>query len=122
MKFFNLRSPCGSCPFKKEPYFHLHPDRRQSIADGLKGDETFTCHGTIDYDECDDTEDFQVDVDANRHCAGALIVMAKEGTLFSNRMPRIAAHLGWFDPDKLDMSAPVYDSLEEFARDRGENS
>jgi hypothetical protein len=29
-------------------------------------------------------------------------------------MPQIAMRLGLFDPSRLDMSAPAYDTLEEF--------
>lgn len=108
---FDLVRPCPTCPFRVDIRFDLHPERRAEIVQGLRSDESFTCHSTIDYGAW--VDEF-VPNEKNQHCAGALIAMKKDGSLFANRIPRMAAIFGWFDPDKLDMAQPVVDSLGEW--------
>jgi hypothetical protein len=103
---FNLVRPCGNCPFLLSPYFELRPGRRAEIADSLRSGKVFPCHKTLGENE--------------QFCAGALIAMAKADTLFQNQMVRIGDRLGDFDPDKLQMGANVYESLEDFEEDQRE--
>lgn len=106
---FSLKRPCGNCPFRNDRPAYLDRGRAQEIADSLAADESFHCHKTLDYA----TEDGTPDVTKNsKHCAGALILMEREGK--PNQMMRIGERLGMYDRDLLDMDAPVHASLEEW--------
>jgi hypothetical protein len=51
------------------------------------------------------------------HCAGVLIIMARSKQW--GDMQQLAMRLGLFDPRKLDMSAPAFESLQAFVRANG---
>lgn len=111
---FDLTRPCGNCPFKTRPYFPLHPGRRQEIADSLLNGGSFACHKTTGEDDEGDA----CETPDSKFCAGALITLAKQGDLYAPQMVRIAARLKLFDESKLNLKAPVYDSLDAFVEDQ----
>jgi hypothetical protein len=109
MMDFRLRSPCASCPFRTDRPFYLRPGRVRDIEDCLtKRDETFACHMTIDYDHARSDEHMEA------HCAGALILM-RRALQTQPRLIQIAERLGIYDPARLDLDAPVYQSFDEMA-------
>lgn len=111
---FDLKSPCCDCPFRSDIGFFLHKGRRRDIAHALlKGDASFACHKTVDYSQWQE-QGKHVAEPTEQHCAGALIVLKKMGALWDNLIPRFARMVGWFDPDRLNLEAPVYDSMEDF--------
>ncbi len=105
-KPYGLTTPCPKCPFRNDIPPFLLPPRVQEIKRSLVRAE-FPCHNTIEHDE----EGGYVRSGDEMHCAGALILMEKEGQ--SSQMMRIAERLGMYDRTKLDMAAPVYDSFSE---------
>lgn len=112
---FNLRAPCKSCPFRTDRESQrgwLGHERAQQIADSLYDDGFFTCHKTLTHNNDEDCETKQSLQDGNIFCAGALIMMEKEGTANNNRNIRIAKMLEIY-PD-LKMDSPVFASCEEF--------
>lgn len=112
-----LTTPCANCPFRSDRPFHLTPARALEIATCLREGGDFPCHKTLDYDH--PTEDGRPDQNgpgANR-CAGMLIVMEKSG--LRNRIMQIAQRLGLYDPAKLQMDAPVYESLDAWLASYG---
>jgi len=109
---FNLMTPCKDCPFRSDIHFHLRPERAAEIADSLMNDGSFPCHKTVDYSNKEWDDGDYIPSDAESFCAGALIILAKEGD--PNRLPRIAAWAKMYDPDDIDMDAAVYDSFDEF--------
>ena len=97
---FNLKSPCGDCPFRNDVEPYLTVERAIEISDAIcNKDKTFSCHKTLNNKE-------------KEHCAGALILLEKEDT--PNQLTRIAERLGIYDRSKLNMKAPVYDNAEGF--------
>lgn len=118
---FRLTRPCESCPFRTDKPFYLAPGRAREIADALEDDQTFHCHKTIDYGREDDVDDewdddgedrLRVPGEQEAHCAGALIVLEKMDR--PNQMMRIFERIGGYDRTKLDMNAPVPDTLDEW--------
>ncbi len=107
---YDLTTPCGNCPFRKDRPFHLRAGRVEEIRRGLvRGD--FPCHKTtIDIEGGDGTGE-RMAVPESKHCAGALILLEK--TEEPSQMMRICERLGFYDRSKLHMNAPVYDSWEE---------
>jgi len=118
---FSLVRPCATCPFKNDKPFFLPTERRKEIVDGLRHDQTFTCHNTIDYNAWHEADEFVPD-DKNQHCAGALIVMWKSGELWNNFLFRLAVIAFGFDPTRLDLAAPVFDNLDEFIGSDGDKN
>lgn len=110
---FDLSTPCKDCPFRSDITFYLHPERVEEIIEGITTfDQTFSCHKTTVFEADDDGE--EVLVRGNRkeqHCAGAMILLMRDEN--PNQLMRIGMRVGFFDPDKLDMDAPVFDSAEE---------
>jgi len=111
---FDLRSPCGNCPFRNDRHpFGLRADRVRSILGGGKGRAywpavSFPCHQTIDYDRDDGGATVPPTA---QQCAGVMIILVREGR-FNDAM-QIAHRLGMFDPAGLDMDAPVYATTED---------
>ena len=105
---YRLVSPCAHCPFRNDIPPFLTRARVREIQRSLECGE-FPCHETVTYDE-DDGEYVPRD---EAHCAGALILKEKLGE--SSQMMRIAERLGMYDPRKLKLDAPVYDSFDEMA-------
>ena len=110
-KYYTLTSPCAKCPFRDDIEPYLYADRVEGIIDSLRGGSGFTCHKTTVEGE-EDESGFTENVDGPnaRHCAGALILMEKEGE--ANQMMRIAERIGMYDASKLNMDAPVYDDFD----------
>jgi hypothetical protein len=112
---YTLKTPCKRCPFLASRPIPLRPGRVEEIRDSLRDGGSFPCHKTVDYDEAGD------DIDngtwnprgAELHCAGALILMDKEGEIGQNQMLRIVMRLGMFNPDELDMDALVFESWDD---------
>lgn len=105
-----LTSPCANCPFRSDRPFHLTAARALEIATCLREGGDFPCHKTLDYDSPGpDGRPDQNGPGVNR-CAGMLIVMEKSG--LRNRIMQIAQRLGLYDPTRLQMDAPVYESLD----------
>jgi hypothetical protein len=109
IKPYRLTSPCSHCPFRNDIPPFLTRSRVREIQRSLERSE-FPCHGTVTYD--DEGEPVRARGE-EAHCAGALILKEKLGE--SSQMMRIAERLGMYDPSKLKMDAPVYDSFEEMA-------
>jgi hypothetical protein len=107
---FDLVRPCKHCPFRTDTPPFLNPSRVWEIGLAITdGDSTFACHKTVEHDE--DGE--HIPKGDEQHCAGAAILLMK--LEMPNQMMRIAERIGMFDSSKLDMDAPVYDSIEEMA-------
>lgn len=108
---YSMTTPCSNCPFRNDVKPYIREDRVREIEDSLARGE-FPCHKTTEPDE-DDEDGGRRATDDSIHCAGALILMVKEDR--SSQMMRISHRLGMFDPEKLDMDAPIYDSFDEMA-------
>lgn len=105
---YSMMKPCPQCPFRSDIRPYLTESRVREIERALERSE-FSCHKTTSFD--DDGEHTPTPDEA--HCAGALILMEKEGR--SSQMMRVAERLGLYDHTKLDMSAPVYDTFDDMA-------
>jgi hypothetical protein len=88
------------------------------------GDMTFPCHKTVEYDEWEQEEGEYIYQGKEQHCAGALIVLIKMESLWYNFKLRLANVAKIFDPDKLNLKANTYSSMQEFidATDKNGNS
>jgi hypothetical protein len=111
-----MKQPCNNCPFLKEPAFHgLSQEKAKSILDEINGDSAFHCHKTVDYSDGNEgtiTKDSKL-------CLGAAIFLEKtrdDGGLRANRGFRLGLMVKEFEMDELVMTAPVYDSAEEFLK------
>ena len=111
MMRFDLRTPCRDCPFRTDrPFLGLSMERKADIAYQQK---IFACHKTT-------PETAEVDSVAPQACAGFLITnflelqsgLKTEQPAFTPMF--FAAFLGFFKPQELDMSAPVFRSRAEF--------
>lgn len=101
---YNLYKPCADCPFRSDRRPFIRADRAEEI---LESDAPFPCHKTVDYSEdCDGRE-----TENTQHCAGVLILLEHENR--PHQMMRIAERLRLYDRSKLDMSAPVYESIDD---------
>lgn len=100
---YTKRTPCDLCPFRNDSgRLIVHPSRLRGF---VKGE--FCCHKTGS-----SAEDGDICPTKNsQHCAGALIFLEKIGE--PHQMMRIVGRLGLYDPEKLDMAAPVFDSWKE---------
>lgn len=106
---YDLRKPCDSCPFRSDITPFILPESAEEI---LTGQGDFPCHKTTNFEDDLDGEASPCrDTSNEHHCAGFLILLEKEGR--PNQMMRISERLGMYDPNKIDMDAPVYDSIEE---------
>ncbi len=109
---FNLHKPCTDCPFRKDIAFFLPEARRQEIANSLRNDQVFQCHKTSSGEWDDDFNYYPTGDEI--HCAGALIIMQKNGEIGANWPLRFAVGLGILNVDALDLGAPVFGTLDEF--------
>lgn len=107
---FTLKRPCPHCPFRTDivqpPLTPAHASKvramvRAIVEDGL----TFACHKTNVFD----AQGEAADTDEVEFCAGAMILLLKLGR--PNPMMREAR------TGQLDLSSPVYDSLEAMLAD-----
>lgn len=96
-----LTTPCDQCPYRTDVEPFLTKARVREFAHNLLWNQkSLQCHKTIGYE-------FQ-------NCAGSLILLHKMGQ--PNQSMQVAERLGYFDPSKLDMSAPVFNSFEEMEK------
>lgn len=105
---YELKRPCAKCPFRYDVGGYLTGERMEEIVEAIRDGETFTCHNTVDYEGWDEEEEY-IPSEKDQHCAGALIFLEHLGELAAGQLTRIAMRIGMFDPDALDMSAPVFD-------------
>jgi len=102
---FDLRSPCGNCPFRTDVEFYLPTGRVKEICASITtGDKTFSCHKTTKHDD----EGRSIPHRGEQHCAGALVMLERINR--PNQMMRIAERLRYYDRSKLRMDAPVFES------------
>lgn len=110
---FDLKKPCPHCPFRNDIKPYLSRDRVEELQSALESGRTFTCHKTTVAGD----EDEMVDGPNAQHCAGALILMEKDTDgdpgCMAIQLARIAGRFGLFDPKKLDMDSPVFDSWND---------
>lgn len=110
MNVFKLKSPCKDCPFRTDVTPFLSPERVQGFKqDLIINDNHFHCHKTVKYGENDEGETH--DVSNSQLCAGAMILQEKHGR--PSVMARLGRVYGLYSPQKLDMVAPVYNSIDE---------
>ena len=111
---FDLVRPCDNCPFRNDRHpFGLRPDRVREILGGGRGRAhwpcaSFPCHKTVDYGAGDDDSD--VIPATAQQCAGVMIILHRENR--HNDAMQLGQRLGFFDPMRLDMTAPVYELTE----------
>lgn len=109
--YYTLTTPCKHCPFRHDIEPYLNPERVEEIEQALVRSD-FPCHKTtVAGEEDEEGNTPMLDGTNARHCAGALILMEKEGR--PSQMMRIAERIGMYDRTKLNMDAPVFDSFEE---------
>lgn len=112
---FNLKRPCAHCPFRNDRPGFLSKGRARSIKDSIVDrQETFPCHKTTVLIEEDDGESDMVVTAKSEHCAGATILLEKIGR--PNQLMRIAGRMGIYDPEKLDMESPVFDTFSDWIK------
>jgi hypothetical protein len=114
-----MHQPCKNCPFRKDlPIpFPLGAARRLGIANGILNDGSFPCHKTT----VSDYEGNRVWNSDERQCIGAArFIESVLGDCRANIMIRLDVREGWLDPDQLDRSVPVYESVKEFVNAEGE--
>lgn len=100
---FDLVKPCDNCPFRTDIRPYLRKGRIAAIKQSLVRDNaTFACHKT--------TRAGGASGRKQQHCAGALILCEKTDTPAG--VIQIAERLGLYDPSRLDMSSPVFNSWE----------
>lgn len=97
---FNLVRPCVECPFLRTNNLHLHAGRAQDIAQSLEH-QTFMCHLTLQQRP-------------TQHCAGVLVIMANTDQW--GDLQQVAMRIGMFDVNRLDTSAEVFETLDDFVR------
>jgi hypothetical protein len=106
-KPFGMTTPCAQCPFRNDIPPYLTPGRVREIELSLVRSD-FPCHKTTIFNENGE----HISNSAQEiHCAGALILLEKLHR--PSQMMRIAERLGLYDPTKLDMRAPVFDSFKK---------
>jgi hypothetical protein len=116
---YKLRRPCEGCPFRTDVPGYLRRERAQEIAEDLANGSEFACHKTTVSDEefgGDGSE--RVATQDSAFCAGALITMERSGQ--ANQIMRVAERLGLYEHEKLDMYAPVHESLFAFVQHHGD--
>ena len=107
---YTMKAPCADCPFRTDVKPYLRRGRLREVGRLMVGDGTFTCHKSL-REAGGDGKDM--------HCAGALLVVAKqEGTVWASGMLRIATRLGIATEeyvDHLDATAPTAPVYASFA-------
>jgi hypothetical protein len=98
---FNLKSPCRDCPFIKgsRTNITLAKGRLEGIVEGLKKDESFICHKTL-----------QSPKTVQEHCAGAMLYLEREDR--PNQVMRIAERLGMYDRYRLVQTDRLIEPME----------
>jgi hypothetical protein len=102
---FNLKRPCANCPFRTDKPIQkgwLGEKRSRAIAENLTEDYgSFSCHKTLRNKE-------------KSYCAGALIMLEKEGLTYEGITLRLATICKGYNPKDLDLSAKVFSKREDF--------
>lgn len=110
---FNMITPCPDCPFRNDRPGFLHPLRAQHIIRDLTTrQQTFACHKTTVSVQDGEGHSEPLHGPKTQHCAGATILLEKIGR--PNQMMRWMGRLGGYDPETLDMAAPVFDTPAQF--------
>lgn len=101
---YDLHVPCSNCPFLKKGGIRLTKGRVKQICRDILSDQgkTFACHKTTA-----ERNGELAEVEASRHCAGALIFSEKHGNC--TQMMRIAERLRMYEPRKLMADQEVVD-------------
>lgn len=103
---YNLKKPCGDCPFRTDVVPYLTRARAEEISTSILGDDSFSCHKTSTLKgKTNSGSDVQ-------HCAGAMIIMEKMEK--PNQGMRIMERIGMYDSRQLDMKSPVFNDFYEF--------
>lgn len=107
---FDLVRPCGDCPFRSDKPAYLRPERVREILGGGEGRAwwpacSFPCHKTIEYHE-----DGTTIPPSAQQCAGVMIILYRERR--PNDAMQIGERFGFFNPSRLDLTAPVHVSIE----------
>lgn len=107
---FDLKAPCGSCPFRKGwgERFRLTRPRLMEIITAV----AFQCHATVDY-----SDDRPSAGSKPQQCAGLMTVLHRSGR--ENPMMQIASRLNAVNLEALDPTDAVYDDLEAMFRAHG---
>ncbi len=109
---FDLVRPCGDCPFRTDTPCDLGEEDANTIILAMFGrGDAFACHKTVEYANPGSYEG-GICTESSQHCAGALILAEKAQE--RGLMAEAALRQGKFDPDRLDMTAPVVASAAEF--------
>jgi hypothetical protein len=108
---FTLKQPCPHCPFRTDiiqpQLTPAHASRVKAMVKTILTDNmTFACHITNAYDENGEA----VEDDPVQFCAGAMILLKKLG--LPHEVVDQAIAEGKLDTSRLDLSSPVYESLE----------
>lgn len=104
-----LTKPCSHCPFRNDIPPYLNNLRAQEIWESLTDrGAMFPCHET--------TGAKGPKKGPELFCAGALILLEREGLAHKNQMVRISERLGMLARrEELDLeNAPVYETAEEW--------
>ncbi|GAC1326756.1 MAG: hypothetical protein NVSMB2_26140 [Chloroflexota bacterium] len=112
---FNLVRPCPGCPFTPGGY-RLDPQRITEIVNALER-QTFACHESVHRAQPRDARGRFMPAFVPSHCAGALLIMLREGMW--GDMQQLAMRLGLFEPSRLDTTAETYPTLEACAAANG---
>lgn len=99
--------PCKHCPFRNDITPFLQSERAADIAGSIQRGDDFPCHSTVDYSETS-----AGDARNAARCAGAMIICEK--TEQPTQAMRIGERLGLYDRRALDMTAPVYDTIDDW--------
>lgn len=116
MKRLHLTTPCAHCPFRSDVPGFLRRTRAREVARDIQRGGEFVCHKTTVYDE---ERERMMRTRRSLSCAGSLILMEKSGS-GPNQSARVMERLGLYDPDSLDMDAPVFASFAAFIKHHSE--
>jgi hypothetical protein len=109
LKNMSLVTPCPDCPFRTDVARFLGPGRYADIAEQiLDRGESFSCHKTVDYSRSNKGRLHE----KTCACAGAMIFMTHCER--PNQLMQVMERLGAFDPSRLNMDAPVYQTRAHF--------
>ena len=109
---FDLKRPCKTCPFTDPHTLYLSPARKEEIAASLQSGAQFICHNTFEWDEDDEGESYPAYDQHSQFCAGALIMLEKEGE--DHQLTQVARRLGLYEPGVLDITLVPFGSFEEW--------
>jgi hypothetical protein len=116
---FEMKTPCGLCPFRSdEGRLYVDPERLREFAES----PAFICHQTGIYNEPDGDDDAVYERSgfvgredgSSQHCAGLMIFL--EHIRQPNQCMQLAERFDLYDPDGLDMDAPVFRSWSEVGK------